>query len=201
MIAGITICIFLGTILSKMTVLLASGNILRSNNTLYCIQYQFTYLISNGTENVTEFYAKCITLPHNYNVTENSDSCLNPDSVTDEIYQTGQEYSVCDAVSIRWIWSLVLILITPEFFVLCRNMWTACFKSEDTPSWSLFFKVCWSNCLEISMIDPLIYEKVHNLKKSVTVFGRWITVEYFMQKYSLWCPMLWMSVMIVSLRL
>ena len=141
MIVGITVCIFFGTILSKMTVLLAAGNILRSNNTLYCIQYQFTYLISNGTENVTEFYAKCITPPDNYTVTENSDSCLNPDSVTDEIYQTGQEYSVCDAVSIRWIWSLVLILITPEFFVFCRNVWTTFFKREDRPSCCLFFKV------------------------------------------------------------
>ena len=141
MIVGIILCIFLGTILSKMTVLLATGNILRKNNTLYCIQYQYTYLISNGTENVTEYYAKCITPADNYTVSENSDSCLNPDSVTDEVYQTGQEYSVCSAVSIRWIWSLILILITPEFFVLCRNIWIACFKKEDAPSWSLFFKV------------------------------------------------------------
>ena len=142
MVVGITVCIFLGTILSKMTVLLAAGNVLQSKErNLYCIQYNFTYSILNGTENVTEYYAKCITKADDYNVS-NSDSCLDPDSAMHEVYQPGQEYSVCDAVSIRWIWCLTLILITPNFFVFCRSFWIYCFKNEKWPSLKLFLVVC-----------------------------------------------------------
>ena len=130
-ITGVFICIFFGTILSKMTVLLAAVNV-RTNTSLYCVQYNSSRI------NSSDIYAQCITLPDNYTVSS-QDSCLVPaNSVTDTIEREGQIYSLCNAVAIRWIWSLTLILLTPEIFVFFRNLLTVCFKKEKTPPKSVF---------------------------------------------------------------
>ena len=134
MIVGVFICIFFGTIISKITVLLAAVN-MRTNTPLYCVQYNYTYI--NGSD----IHAKCITLPNNYTVT-NQDSCLMPENgEADSIERIGQSYSVCNAVAIRWIWGLTLILLTPEIFVFLRNLSTMCFKREKTPSRTIFLVV------------------------------------------------------------
>ena len=131
-IIGIFVCIFFGTILSKMTVLLAAVNV-RTDTPLYCIQYNST----------TDNYAKCVTLLNNQSISYNQTlSCLTPiNDATDSVSRSGQYYGVCDAVAIRWIWSLTLILLTPEVFVFIRSLSTMCFKREKTPTASLFFTV------------------------------------------------------------
>ena len=135
-IIGIFICIFFGTILSKMTVLLAAVNV-RTDTPLYCIQYNST----------TDNYAQCVTLWNNQSIIDLTSynqtlSCLTPrNDATDSVSRSGQYYGVCEAVAIRWIWSLTLILLTPEVFVFIRSLSTMCFKREKTPTASLFLTV------------------------------------------------------------
>ena len=127
------ICIFFGTILSKMTVLLAAVNV-RTNTLLYCVQY-------NTTPPGVEVYAQCVTLPYVYNDSTNL-TCLGPENgATDSLSRPGQDYRACDALAIRWIWSLTLIMLTPEIFVFIRSFWTMCFKKEKRPAKKLFFTV------------------------------------------------------------
>ena len=131
-IIGLFICIFFGTILSKMTVLLAAVNV-RTDTPLYCIQYNST----------SESYAQCVTLMNNQSFSVNQTlTCLTPkNDATDSVSRSGQYYSACEALAIRWIWSLTLILLTPELFVFVRSLSTMCFKREKTPSKSLFLTV------------------------------------------------------------
>ena len=136
MILGTFLVIFCGLILSKMTVLLAATNA-RLNMSVYCA----TYLINNESykeDNHTIIkytsYKQCLTTANNYELT-NNEPCLQPrDSNSDVLIGSPSEFQLCESISIRWIWCLTLILITPEFFVFLRCLWTASFKNEDFPS-------------------------------------------------------------------
>ena len=133
MITGTFLIILCGLVISKMTVLLAATNT-RINMSIYCTTY-----LQPGSNNLT--YKQCVTTSYYYNVTGN-ESCLQPRHSNPDIpIGSVTEYDICESVSVRWIWCLTLILITPEFFIFLRCFWSICFKKETTPSVLMFLTV------------------------------------------------------------
>ena len=76
---------------------------------------------------------RCILPSDNYTMIYAEETCLRPADSSDSWTKFG-EYYTCNSVPIRWIWGLMLIIMTPEFFVFVRSLWTIGFKKERKPS-------------------------------------------------------------------
>ena len=76
---------------------------------------------------------RCLFASDSYTVRYAEETCLRPAQSSDSWFKFG-EYYTCNSVPIRWIWGLMLIIMTPEFFVFVRSLWTIGFKKERKPS-------------------------------------------------------------------
>lgn len=70
-------------------------------------------------------------------------SCIASSSVVHETLTTvtSGERQMCQSVAVRWLWCLLLIMVTPYLFVFLRSAWNCCFKTKKNPSLDVFFLV------------------------------------------------------------
>ncbi len=144
-ILGIFILVSGATFISKGTLLYAAANA-RQNIPMSCVNYTS----ANVTLNLN--LTKCVVLPVSAPVVPTTDpnissvstsfSCLLPDDVDFWVVDTTLPVTVtCTSVSVRWLWTLLLIMCTPYFFVFIRCMWLVCFKSKVTPTMDILLVV------------------------------------------------------------
>ncbi len=69
-------------------------------------------------------------------------SCLASSSnLANPLVVTSSFNYMCQSVTVRWLWCLLLIMVTPYFFVFARSAWYCCFKTKDNPSLGVFLVV------------------------------------------------------------
>ena len=141
-------------ILSKGTLLFVTSQI-RQNITLLCNDYTSNDPTLGGSNNT-----QCVVLPDNFyssyslnntNITgtdvssalAQSLTCLASDSVVDDALTSvaSSRRTMCSSVVVRWLWCLLLIMVTPYFFVFVRSAWNCCFKTKKNPTLDAFLLV------------------------------------------------------------
>ena len=132
-------------LISKATLLFVTSQI-RQNITLVCNTYTSNKATVGGFNNT-----QCVVLPDNYNSNPNVTlpeladflACLALDSIVDatETIVTSSFNTYCNSVTVRWLWCLLLMMVTPYFFVFLRSAWNCCFKTKKNPSLDVFFLV------------------------------------------------------------
>ncbi len=127
------LAILFGVVITKLTILIAAANV-REHMSVNCIKYNRTH-----SGKITHHYTQCINPAINYTVTY-QEECLGRIESMDSEYARG-EYQICKTLSIRWIWCLTLMVITPEVFVFIRCLWTILFKKEKSPKKGTIFIV------------------------------------------------------------
>ena len=136
-------------LISKATLLFVTAQI-RQNITLVCNTYTSSNASLGGFNNT-----QCVVLPDNYDsgtpngtitLPELADAlgtCLASESIVDatETTVTSSYRTYCNSVTVRWLWCLLLMMVTPYFFVFLRSAWNCCFKTKKNPSLDVFFLV------------------------------------------------------------
>ena len=153
-------------LISKGTLLFVTSQI-RQNITLLCNSYTSDDPTLGGTNNT-----QCVLLPdgfyshfnqNNTNISgidvssalTQSLTCLASDSIVDDVFTTvvSSRRTMCSSVTVRWLWCLLLIMVTPYFFVFLRSAWNCCFKTKKNPTLDAFFLV--STSLSIILLYTL----------------------------------------------
>lgn len=114
-IVKVVVCIFLSLAILLMTMLSKSALFLITSNIYTNITLECTWVSETEVQN-------CVRVPADR-------------AKSDHIHPS-------QAVQVRWLWALYIVVCTPCVFTFCKCLWRMCFKKTRNPTLRVLLLVC-----------------------------------------------------------
>ena len=144
-------------LITPATLFFASSNVYDNNEAvlwnnqpfpLTCLDYK---MFSNKTTSIYSNQTNCVAIPPTYYDNNKTLTCLRPNNDSGKVEITGPEDgylgSMCIYSLAQWVWCLLLMQCTPQFFKFVRCLWYTMFNHKPMPAVNALVIVSLYHCL------------------------------------------------------